>query len=450
MVKARWAGNIKKWYVNKGYICTKMNDYFDCDIKDLMPTSPIKVKVICDYCGKIFDKSYRDYFKSRVVIQKDCCKDYKCSHKKQEEVMMVKYGVKNHMQLKKSQENLRNIYKTDFNIIKELCDTKGLILLSNEKDYSNDRSRLNVICSHHREEGIQETCFANIKKNKGCCGFEKYDLIADSERLDGNIVYQAFIDEGFEPQFKPENYEKNNIALPYICPLHRDKGLQYREYANLKVSTGCYFCAKERTGKFLKFDDVYIDDYLSSRNLILAEGEKYTNKETHFNWICNKHPDKIQNSTLSNMKATKEPCIYCRIENSLTKLSRNIRHWLNKWKKDSEEFCNYKCILTEDVNYEIHHLYSLNTIIKEALDELNIESKEEYNGEEFMLIKDKVLELHDKYGLGVCLTKKCHILFHQLYSKGNNTPEQFEEFKQRYYNHEFDDILDNNIISKVV
>jgi len=56
-------------------------------------------------------------------------------------------------------------------------------------------------------------------------------------------------------------------------------------------------------------------------------------------------------------------------------------------------------------------------------------------------VKDKCLKLHYKYGLGVCIRKDIHELFHNLYGRGNNTPEQFKEFTQRYQNGEFTELL---------
>ena len=52
----------------------------------------------------------------------------------------------------------------------------------------------------------------------------------------------------------------------------------------------------------------------------------------------------------------------------------------------------------------------------------------DYSDDEIIKLKDTCLELHYKYGLGVCLTKEIHEEFHKIYGYGNNTKEQFQEF----------------------
>jgi hypothetical protein len=97
---------------------------------------------------------------------------------------------------------------------------------------------------------------------------------------------------------------------------------------------------------------------------------------------------------------------------------------------------NYKCILTGKRFDIIHHLYGFDKIIQETFNIVNLPIYDEinmYSVEQLDTFSKVCNELHYKYGLGVCLTKEMHDKFHLEYGYGNNTPEQFEEFKQRYY-----------------
>jgi len=102
--------------------------------------------------------------------------------------------------------------------------------------------------------------------------------------------------------------------------------------------------------------------------------------------------------------------------------------------------CNYKCVITGKKFNAIHHLYSFNKILKETLEELVLPIHKEindYTSKEMNLIKDIIIKKHNEYPLGVCLCKEIHNLYHKIYGKVDNTPEQFEEFKIRYNNGEF-------------
>lgn len=67
-----------------------------------------------------------------------------------------------------------------------------------------------------------------------------------------------------------------------------------------------------------------------------------------------------------------------------------------------------------------------------------------YNQDELKSIYNKLLEVHYRYPLGICVKQEIHKLFHKNYGNRFNTPQQFIEFVQRLESHEFDDYLKGN------
>lgn len=436
-VEVRWNNANKKWYMGKGYQYTKNNDYFICKTEDLTPASRTRVTVNCDYCGAEITKQYSNYMIERRKVPKDCCSNRKCMVLKSEEVSMITYGVSNYAKTDKHRKRLRELRLTPFEDVLSLCQNKGLILLSKEDDYVTDRSRLIVICTNHKEQGKQETNFANIKANQSCCWFGGNELIAEIQKKDGEDVYDAFTDAGLIPKFQPEDYINNISKLPYMCPLHQEKGIQYRTYSDVKCSVGCPYCSYERTANALRANGDMVFSELISKGLIPIEGEYYKGKDTPIEYRCEKHIDIIQTTTYSSFQRSNQCCECCRKENSISNLSQQIRSSIGAWKSASETACRHQCVITGSKVYHVHHLYSFNSIIKDAMEYLSIETKEEYSGEEIVKIKDKVVELHKVHPLGVCLREDIHILMHQIYSK-NVTSDMFDEFTVRYKSGEFD------------
>lgn len=125
-------------------------------------------------------------------------------------------------------------------------------------------------------------------------------------------------------------------------------------------------------------------------------------------------------------------------------ISEYLRKRIFQWKKDSLKSCNYKCVLTGKRANVVHHLYSFINIVKEIFESLDIDIKDDlsnYSEKELKAIEIKCLELHYKHGLGIGLCKELHDLFHMEYGYGYNTPQQFNEFKQRLFSGDFDDYL---------
>lgn len=138
----------------------------------------------------------------------------------------------------------------------------------------------------------------------------------------------------------------------------------------------------------------------------------------------------------------------------LTPLHPYFRSILYEWKMDSLKEYDYKCALTKENNndLEIHHVNeNFSSIILETLNILHLpiyNDMTQYTDKEIELINKTFLELNYKYGLGIPLKKEIHQLYHMIYGKENNNKNEFEEFKQRYYNGEFDDklklLIENN------
>lgn len=114
-------------------------------------------------------------------------------------------------------------------------------------------------------------------------------------------------------------------------------------------------------------------------------------------------------------------------------VARYINRHNAEWKKESAKNCDYKCVISGEPFSDIHHLYSQNLILKEALDKIGMILPEDINAVS-QEDKDKILrafyEEQSKHPLGVCLQEKYHMMFHRIYGFGNNTPEQFEEFRR--------------------
>lgn len=118
------------------------------------------------------------------------------------------------------------------------------------------------------------------------------------------------------------------------------------------------------------------------------------------------------------------------------------------WKRDSMESCNYKCVVTGEDFDHIHHLYSFKAIAEEVFEILKYpihQNMGDYSEDERLCLLSTLHELHKKYGLGVCLTREIHEIFHDVYGYFNNTQEQFEEFKSKYIKDELDTQLTNQI-----
>ena len=100
-------GSNMKRYKPLGYNVS-YGEYADIKVEDLSDSSTVNVLFKCDYCGNIFEREWGIYIrdKKKCPVQKDACKE--CFPKKLEESMVLRYGVKNSMNLESTKEKIKN------------------------------------------------------------------------------------------------------------------------------------------------------------------------------------------------------------------------------------------------------------------------------------------------------------------------------------------------------
>lgn len=436
----KWNNATKNHYISKGYTYTKKNDVFTVNIEDIIKTSTIKVNVKCDYCGDIHKKEYRKYINGREYVNMDACSNSICRNKKLQDVNLFLYGVKNSVQRQDIKDKLSKTKRMPFTKVTSMFNEKGLELISSEDEYVNGKSKLRFICKHHTAEGVQIATLDNIRRSKHCCGLGAIDHVINTKRLDIEKIKSLFIENGYIPKF--DTYENNQKPIPFICEKHIDAGIQYVSYANLQQGQrGCKICSIESVKDKNKEDENIVWGLFASKNLSVVKGEKYINKETHIKFTCNKHPDITQSVTYGNLKKIENPCWVCRNESSYSELNRRLRSSIGKWRKNTEIKCDFKCELTSSQTYDIHHLHQYNSIVIEAVDSLNLDVNN-IDGVDFENVKNKVIELHDFYGEGVCIHPELHKLLHSKFGK-ETTIEDYYTFKENYFKGVYNDELRN-------
>ena len=120
-------------------------------------------------------------------------------------------------------------------------------------------------------------------------------------------------------------------------------------------------------------------------------------------------------------------------ESSEVDINNELRGMINKWKKDSMNFCDYKCVVTGEKFNDLHHLYPFRNIIIETFATLKLEIKQsinDYTSTEKEMIRSELLRLHDLYGYGACLNGKVHALFHSVYGIKDFCYSDFVNFLQ--------------------
>ena len=243
---------------------------------------------------------------------------------------------------------MANIYT--YEEIKQEFDNRGYILLTDHKLKSKDKYE--YICKKHEYEGVQVIDWMHFyNRGHGCkyCGLEKSSAARkkDLSEYNGKELAES---KGFE--YIGMSRHDKKVWVQFICPSHREYGIQEMPYNNMKrVVVGCQHCIGRNDDETI----VLAEMYSASPNIELLE--PYQGRAKRIKIRC----------TIHDIISFKEPydvirgrgCVQCGLE-KLSKQARTpkdvfIEGLYNKYKDISlvsgytakTEYANFHCDLCD-------------------------------------------------------------------------------------------------------
>lgn len=340
-------------------------------------------------------------------------------------------------------ETLRKLKQTPIDIVYELVKDRGYTFVSWLEEYRNNTSKMLLRCSHNHEF---KCCYAYLKDDNYKCTY-----CFGNKRLTINYIREEFSKRDYK--LISTKYINAHEKLEYICNKHPEK-IQKISWNNFSSGKGCKPCGVENQAKQQLLNQEKVFRTFKDKGLIICDDEEYKGVNEKMKCVCLNHPNIILNLSYGNILKTKFPCKNCYIdaykgENSPlwkggTSLLHDIlRGCIQEWKNKSMEYNKYRCVITGEYFDIIHHTFSFNKIVDEVFNELKLpqlKNINEYSQEQIDAIKITLLNKHYDHGYGVPLCHYVHNLFHKLYGKYDNSPWQFEEFKQDYLNGKYKDL----------
>jgi hypothetical protein len=233
------------------------------------------------------------------------------------------------------------------------------------------------------------------------------------KKLTINFVREQFEKEGYV--LLSNVYVNARELLKYICP----KG----DYGTItwdcwQRGHRCKRCSIIKNSNKSRYTTKFVQEQFKKEGYVLLT-EKYINSTQKLDYTCiNGHTYSISwNSWQQGHR-----CPEC---NRLKMLGKNNHKWKSELTEEDRikdrsypEYKEWRTAVYKRDNYTCQ-------CCGKRCVELNAHHIESYNNN---------LGLRTILDNGACLCKKCHKNFHHQYGRGNNTKEQFIEFKSNYKN----------------
>lgn len=160
--------------------------------------------------------------------------------------------------------------KYTFDDVIKAFNQTDYILLSDEDDYINAaENTLRYLCPRHLDKGELFISLGHLLDGRGCyyCGRE---VTEEAHRKPKDLLEeecrQLCLSKGFV--YCGYGYRNKKITIYYICPKHKEAGIQFMTKGNMNRSNivGCPFCMDTKKYKFSKGEQE-IERVLTENNI---------------------------------------------------------------------------------------------------------------------------------------------------------------------------------------
>ena len=463
-VNVRLRTDNKDWYEQKGY-AYQYGAYIDVPIEDALPRTPIKC--VCDHCNKEYNRKAKALNGDKYLIQ--YCDDCLPLIKKRD-----------------AQEN-RERYLAHHGM--KVCYMCQRELPADEDHYFKKCDTIDGFTRHCKECGGYPFTFElSTKEGYRVCKKCKRELPhtilffpSDNTLQSGlrNICRECtpkcsgFLEEGYDSKVpwteeelmllkeKYPHYQNNELvslffpqrtirSVETMAQKHQCNGktdevkAKTRESIAKKMSeimTGRGF-SEEAITKLQHSLHEYYKTHHGSRLGYKASDETRKKmsiaKRASGQWQGDSNPRHINPLTRDQNG---------RWRGGITPLMKELRSELKEWQKKSMEICNYKSVLTMSEFDNVHHLIPFRDIVNEVIKCCGLDirpSPQDYTDDEFLLLRECVINAHEQSLCGVCIEESLHTLFHKEFGYWNNTAEQFVLYVNKLLDGDYNDFLYDN------
>lgn len=180
----------------------------------------------------------------------------------------------------------KSVKKYSYEEVKAICNEKGLILVS--KKYVNSNHKIQFICSHHEDKGIQEATLSYILKSDGCkyCGYQ----ISSKKQLKKISIQKLQEDYKQHGLVLLDTYKGAHAPLKCRC-IHHAGEVLWISPTNLtaRKTYGCKKCQFQNLSKFKQTPIFKVSEIVKQSGYIYVGVEYDEDGRTIVLYQCPKH-----------------------------------------------------------------------------------------------------------------------------------------------------------------